>query len=292
MVTASEQKANGTESSTENPLAAYSNLCGNLSWPPAGIYQGPGGAFVESNSGRLYWCTLGTSTLIAHAARGSLGDFFGMGGVKTNLGVVLVLDSLGDLTHPPGFWFCLGATSSGCNIQSSYTTLPSSFCSAQTQGHCEPFGIALDKNLNVYYADPDNGEVVECTYASKYQACSNLWPVSFAYGVFKDSNGDLWAVQGGGCNGTVYKNGVMQYSVGDNLYAITISSSNPSKTPHVYVTDSHGCMPGDAGILDSTDGKALPTPITGGQLVLYGLDSKLQFTDFNGGHAYSVKDKS
>src|SRR5215467_6370303 len=70
-----------------------STLCGPGPETPSGIYAGPGGgAFVENaNSGELLWCAAGSSSVIAEPPQ--VGEYFGMAGVSTSIGLVLVLVS-------------------------------------------------------------------------------------------------------------------------------------------------------------------------------------------------------
>src|SRR5262249_13161332 len=141
-------------------------------------------------------------------------NYFGMAGVKIGtIGTVLVLIRDGGDGVASGFWLCEGAnTNTGCNIQSTYITLPSSFCSFEPEGFCYPDGVALDKKLNLYYADPLNNHVVKCTFASAYSTCLiPLGSIPEATGLFRDANGTLWTT-GGGCNGDIYKDGTFTKS--------------------------------------------------------------------------------
>jgi hypothetical protein len=283
----------GGDGGAVNPLTTgVKTICTTGSEIPTGIYPGPSnGVFVEdSNTGDLLWCGMVEPIIIATPPAGGAGSgyYTGMAGVKTSLGLVLVLDSI---VSPTGMWFCEGATPSGCSIQSTFITFPSAFCASQPTGVCHPNGIALDGKLNIYYADGMNADVVKCTYASAYQSCTVLeYLTGFApVGIFRTSSGDLW-VSDVSCSGEVWKNGVVQFTVFEALDSITISSSNPSKSPHVYVGVSGLCTSTAAHIQDLTDGKPLPTPLTG-PTDLYGLTTKLQFTAGNNA-VYFVKDSS
>ena len=217
-------------------------LCGPFtSVLPSGVYNGgPGAAYVEDDlTGNLYWCAKGTSHLVADSAFTS-NPYEGMAGVVNGTyGVVLVLDL--SWTGTPGFWFCFGASSTLCSSQSGFISLPSKFCSNMPAGECLPAGIALDKKLNVYYADPQNKVVVKCTSVSSYRHCSVIESLSDEpSGLFRDTHGNLW-VTDYGCNGYVWENGVLQYTLSDKLGAMVISSDNPSKTPNMYLSIEGGC---------------------------------------------------
>jgi hypothetical protein len=210
-----------------------------------------------------------------------------MSGVKTSLGLVLVLTSYG--TTPAGMWFCIGATSSGCDLQTSFIPLPADFCSGEHLKSCDPFGAALDGRLNVYYADGENAQVVKCTYASAYKTCSVIETLSnLPYGIFRTSTGDIW-VSDFSCAGLVWKNGIVKHAVGDSLQGITVSKVNPHKSSHVYVGVTGGCTATAAHILDLNDGTSLPSPL-GGYSEIPGLTTKLQFSAFQVGAVYLAKD--
>jgi hypothetical protein len=266
-----------------------------------GAYAGPGGAFVEYDvSPELMFLTFCSSA-------GNLVDlgtpptgappygYASMGGISTKtLGTVLVLDVNDSNSSPgPGFWFCFGATSTGCAIVSTYITLPSGFCSAQPIGQCNPQGIALDGKLNVYYADPSNADVVKCTYASGYQSCSVIEALTNQpWGIFRASNGDIW-VTDHSCSGNVWKNGVSQFTFSDQLEGITISSANPSKTPHVYFATTARCgFYSFAFIYDLTDHTITTPPGApfSGPNDIPSITTKLQFTSGATGVLYMLKD--
>lgn len=255
---------------------------------PSGVYPGSnGGVYVEDlETGDLFWCASGTATLLA-APPVSSAVYVGMAGVKTSQGLVLVLVSMA----PPGIWFCTGATSTGCKSQSAFTQLPSGFCNAMTSG-CSPYGVSLDKKLNIYYADPFNEVVVTCTKASGYQTCTtveNLAPYAPS-GIFRDGSGNLW-VSDLSCNGKVWENGVVKFTLGTALGAITMSTANPSKTNHLYVAvTARGCT-GIAHIQDLTDGNSLPTPFSDNSMI-FGLTTKLQFTGYDTQMVYKTTDKT
>jgi hypothetical protein len=273
------------------PAASLTFLCNPGPGIPSVLYKGPaGGVFLEDyDTGDLLWCNSGHSSVIATPPTGGSNFcYFGMAGMSTSLGLVLVLD-----TCYNGFWFCLGATQTGCAIESAFMTFPSGFCSTMTSGTCDPDGIALDKKLNIYYTDQTNLKVVECTNASHYQSCTVLENLggtpSF---LFRDGSGNLW-VSDQSCSGFVWKNGVLQYTLNDKTGAMTISSSNPSKTAHLYLAISGSCGTFPYSfIFDITDGKQLPTPFSPSTTTLIpGLTPSLQFSAFNNGTVYKTTDK-
>lgn len=266
-----------------------------------GMYAGTGGAFVEDAIGLLEWCSGGLLTVIASPPSSMTAIYFGLGGISTSVGLVLVLSE-----SDGHFWFCIDATKTGCAIQSTLITLPSSFCTKQLTGTCNPYGVALDPKLNIWYADPGNGWVVECTAASSYQNCLiPAWGVLGEHptGIFRASNGTVYDSDGSSdpsCTGTVWREGTVLWtpSAGGGFDSITLSSANPQKKPHIYVGSSGLCNAGDfAKIIDVTDSIAtngyvsLPTPFGPPYYdaeQIYGLTTKLQFT--SSGAAFSTKD--
>ena len=276
-------------------ISGVTTLCSSIGDPGAGIYPGTGGAFVEGwSSGNLYSCSGGSSKLIAKVPSGapSLG-YFGMGGIKTaTSGLVLILTNTNG-----GLWICKHATASGCGSKSKYITLDPAFCLAEAAGFCNPDGTAVDKSLNLYYVDSANVQFVECTASSHYQACAVL-PASSSLsgapsGLFMAGN--TFYVSDGSCNGMVWmgsKTTLFYYAhVTESLQGIAVSSNNPSKTPHVYVTYEGTCSNTVSGIYDVTDGKLLPTPFNSATQI-GDVDSKLQFTTFNPGMVYQTTDIS
>jgi hypothetical protein len=264
-------------------------LCGPGPGVPGGIYKGAGGAFVEDyNTGQLLWCASGAATVIANPPGSVTGCYFQMGGIPTSVGLVLVLDSCYNQ-----LWFCFGATSNGCSVQSEFISFPSSFCSTMSNGICNPDGIALDKKLNIYYTDQLNQVLVRCTYASGYHNCSTLETLSdLPSFLYRASNGDLW-VSDQGCSGNVWKNGVLQYTFGDRTGPITVSSANIPKSPHMYIAIGGGCGTFSYSfVFDITDGESLPSPFNPSTTTLIsGLSTSLQISVYGNGNVYALKDK-
>ncbi len=79
------------------------------------------------------------------------------------------------------------------------------------------------------------------------------------------------------------------FSVGEEVYAVGVSSMNPSHSPHVYGGLSGFCLSNPASVEDLTTGMSLPTPYSSSNIIL-GIDSKLQFTNFEPGAAYQTTD--
>ena len=257
-----------------------------------GAWPASGGVYVEYDIGTvemfLSYCSSKGISSVAYPPSGAPAwNYSSMGGVSTSLlGTVLALDS----NNPPGFWLCEGVRTTGCNIESTYITLPSGFCSAQPTAKCDMQGIALDKNLNVYYADPANAEVVKCTLSSGYQTCTVIEKLSAKpTSIFRASSGEIW-VTDASCSGNVWKNGVLQYSLSDSLGGITMSSSNPSKTSHLYFAIQATCgFYSYAFVFDKTDDQALPSPFSGSAQIPF-ITTKLQFTTGNSETVYLIKD--
>jgi hypothetical protein len=261
-----------------------------------GIYPGKGGAFVEWDVPpflmQLTFCKPGsgvTSVALPPSNAPQYG-YTSMAGVQTTtLGTVLVLDS----NNPPGFWICEGAQSSGCAIETNYITLPSGFCSSQPFGNCDPMGIAMDKHMNVYYADPSNADVVKCTYLSGYQTCSTVETLTGnPAGIYRASNGDLW-VTDSSCAGNVWKNGAVVATMNDEVEGITISKANLDKAPHLYFAVTGRCFYGSAFIFDYTDRQIItpygsPFSAPGD---IPGITTKLWFTTGTLAKMYIAKDK-
>jgi hypothetical protein len=278
-------------------------LCTNIAADyvtPTGIYNVKGGAFVEDLVGDIVWCAGGNKAppLVAIAPSGSQDDhYYGMAGVSSTFGTVLVLANDGQGAIPPGFYICIGATSTGCFTETGYITLPSSYCSGLSSGVCYPIGMAMDSKLNVYYVDASNAIVAKCTYASKYQSCSTIEALTDQpESIYMDSKNNIW-VTDAGCSGDVWLNGVLQYSLSDSLGGITISSANPSKTPHTYFAVNGGCgIFTYAFIYDVSDHTILPTPFSSPPTTdfIYGLSTGLQFTAYTAGNnvVYTVKDST
>jgi hypothetical protein len=261
-------------------------------YTPTGLFSVQNGAVfaVDANTGDLLWCNAGNTFLVATPpSGGATNGYYGLAGVSTSIGVVLAMITGGGGIGTPGLWLCFGLTLNNCSVESTFITLPASFCTSQPIGICFPDQLAIDKHLNIYYTDASNGDVVECLYNYNYQNCAVLYNLAPAqpYGIFLDSKGNFW-VSDYSCAGDVWENGVLQYSLSDQVSALTLSSSNPSKTQHVYlgITGNCGFYP-KADIFDVNDDHFLATPVTSGTFI-YSITSRLQFTD--GNKIYSVKD--
>jgi hypothetical protein len=249
---------------------------------------------LDDYAGSIFFCSSkGVVTFVTDPPPGTPTSSFyndGLNGVVSkDFGLVLVATNLG----APGFWLCIGATTSGCTIESQMITLPSGFCASQPLGGCLPWGVVIDKKLNVYYADPYNEDVVKCTYSSQYRTCTeieNLAP-SEPENLAFDPNGNLWVTDVSPA-GNVFENGVLQYSLGSPLGGIAWSTDNAAKTSQLYIAIDGGSgtpFP-NAFVFDVTDDHVL-TPTFSGMHTFYSLTSNLQLSD-DGTAMYQMKDST
>ena len=261
-----------------------------------GAYPASGGVYVESYTrGDLDFCSGGVSkTLVAHKLSPDPSQWQGMGAVIDTNGC---LDLAMTSQSPPAFsiFECVAPTGAALEVSNP---LPSSFCKAEQTGLCFPAGTAIDKNLNLYYVDPVNGQLVECTRLSMWNTCSAL-PASSALtpyeptGLYLKGTTFYVAGWGGTCSGKVWKGTSSSLHViatlGDQLDSVSLSTRNPLKTAHVYVGASGACT-GSAAVIDVTDGTFLPSA-PAGPANIYGLDSRLQFATLASG-VYQTTDTS
>lgn len=283
-------------------VTGVTTLCSSLpSGGVVGIYPASnGGAFVEDfSTGDIDLCGGGgPATVIAAPPMGASGQYYlGMGAVMTKTqGLVFALMN----NVMQGFWLCYGASTSGCTSESAFISLPSTFCKNEAIGICTPQGTALDKSLNLYYVDNNNAKLVECTASSSYTSCTNLGASSALSGsspVGLYLKGTTFYIADSSCSGKVWKGTRTSLSligsVGDALTGITVSTKNPMKSLHVYVTDQGSCKNVAAHVYDVTDKKPLPTPFTSTGTRLGTVDSNLQFTElYPTGSAFLTKDSS
>jgi hypothetical protein len=261
--------------------AAATELCSIGSFI-TGVFAGPnGGVFVlDQLTGNLLWCKGGVSTVIATPPGGSPSAYwYGMGGVKTTLGTVLVAN-----IPSGGFYLCFGATPNGCSIESTFIDI-SGFCATTAAGSCGNQGVTIDKKLNVYIVDELNYDIIKCTYASAYKTCSVIEPASdFAGGVpiyiYIDPSGNIW-VSDYSSSGYVWKNGAVHFTLGTPLYGITGSTKNPTHALHIYV----GVI--SFGIKDLNDKKFI---VTGSDT--YTITTALQYGAWSAGTVYKTSDKA
>jgi hypothetical protein len=275
-------------------LAAYSALCTPGGLIATGIFAVSQGAyFVDYYHGGIYFCNQGATYQVAlpppNEERGQDDAYWGLAGVNTKTyGLVLAA-----MDNEGGFYFCIGADPEGCAIESDFNILTSTFCTLQPAGICNPVGIAMDKKLNIYYADPVNADVVECTFASHYTGCIQLETLSdFPTSIAFDPSGNIW-ISDNGCSGNVWKNGALQYSLEDSLGAVVWSKSNPTHAAHLYLAISATCgFYSFAGVYDVTDHTFLTTPFSTGETI-YGLSTHLQLTWGSAGDpVYQLKDRA
>ena len=243
--------------------ASATTLCPSIpnypnDFPTKVFPDSTGGAFVETGDGNLVFCGSGTTTTIATNPEPSA-PWDGMGGVNTAIyGTVLALTSYAP-TPGSGLWICYGASSSGCAFgTSAFIVLPSSFCSTEPAGYCEPIGTALDSSLNLYHVDYANAKLVECTASSGYQSCTNL-PASSALKGYSPIGlalvGGTFYVADDSCSGRVWKGTKSSLSViyktGEALTDITASKNNRTKTLHIYGVFSGICKGTGAYVKES-----------------------------------------
>ena len=230
-----------------------------------------------------------TCSIVQSPPSGANGGFWGLAAVKQGTTSYLVaLDSYGGLA--PGLWTCTFSTSTHlCTSVSSWITIPSSFCSTLISHVCYPYGMAFDKSRNLWYVDVVNEVEVELTKASHYTAVGPGEPYSLTcegagsgcklVGIVIDSSGNhYWTDRS--CLGEVYKNGALFFSAGDSLNGITISTSNPSKTAHLYVTLTNGCGHYPYPFVgDVNDLTILPSAYSSGADEMPAISTSLYFTD-------------
>lgn len=289
LVVASSAPSNFAPQSSATPK--FENVCAEATpqdFNITGIYaNGTKAAFVEDyDTGQIYYCTGGGTgveyslTLVTSPPAGTpSGDkFWGMGGIVIDHVLKLVLSAEGTT---PGFWLCEQTNSHTCMVYSRFITLPSSLCANMRTAVCSPYGITIDSKQNVYYADPNNGVVVECLLPSNYATCKVLYNFSpyKPEGIFRDSSGNIW-VSDASCTGNVWVNGAALKQENDSLTAITVTTAqNPSKQPRIFVADTGTCTDTRARILDLSDGSYFMTPYPGPG-PLPGLSTTLQYTTF------------
>jgi hypothetical protein len=278
------------------PLSPSNPFCDPVTINPSpGIYAGPKGGvyFADQYAGGIWFCTSkGVISFVGGPPSGAPTGFYydGLNGVVSkDFGLVLVVMNI----NIPGFWLCIGATTTGCTIVSQMITLPSGFCSTQPTGGCSPWGVVMDKKLNVYYADPYNQDVVKCTYSSQYRTCTEIENLSGSSPeeLTFDPSGNLW-VTDASTAGNVWENGVLQYSLSAPLGGIVWSKDNAAKTLQLYIAIDGGTATfPNAFVFDVTDDHIL-TPTFSGSSIFYSLTSNLQVSASSGDVIYQMTDST
>lgn len=249
----------------------------------------PGVFLEDKNNGNLYWCSIdntgfaGNLTLIGQAPKGGRGGgYWGMGGYDTGGpigdGVILVLTSY----DKHGMWFCYWATYQTClNNESAFITFPSSYCGTLATKECDPYGTALDGNLNVYWVDPKNAVFTECTSASNYTNCFTLTGPSF-FGKQKPMGLALinntspylsptpgWSfyITDTACKGLIWEgNGTTTYplatiaKLNDSIQGIGTTTKDVGNMQQLLVGDTGSCSDTPAKVIDlSNSSQTVPT---------------------------------
>ncbi len=271
-------------------------------------------AFVlDWATGNLTLCAAGVDSVIQAVPSAVAGyGYYGIDGTNVSGTLNLLLLSWG----VEGGWYCLNATTSGC-ASTSYFTLPSTFCSAQPAGYCNPDGVVLARpptypstfcsaqpagycnpdgvvlarpdgyylfgQLAFTYVDIVNKDMVTCTgYATSCMTdkASSAFAGFSPIDIFKE--GHKFYVSDNSCTGkvwvgTIYKMKVL-YTEGNSLEGIAFHEHT------LYVGDDAYCG-GVAGILNAKTGVELPTIFTG-PVEIIGLDWDLQFTTYSPGAVY------
>ncbi len=237
-------------------------------------------AFVEDwETGNLTLCASGVDSVIQAVPSAVAGlGYYGLSGVMVHGSLDLLILSWG----VEAGWYCLGATSSGC-ASTSYFTLPSTFCSAQPAGICNPDGVVLAKSLGFTYVDIVNTEMVTCTASAAScttDAASSAFTGYSPVGITEYKS--KFYVSDNSCTGNIWvgttKSMKVLYTEGNSLEGIAFQKHT------LYVGDDAYCG-GVAGILNAKTGVELPTIFTG-PVEIIGLDWDLQFTTYSPGAVY------
>ena len=257
---------------------------------PTGIATVTGGQLIQDfTTGDLWFYNTATKacTLIQIAPAGVA--------VDTSVGLavqgsLVVSSSFGP---PAGVWTC-GYNSNPkkpqCPLTSGFLALPAT-CPAPVTT-CFPVGIAFDKSDNIWYADPLNSKEVELLGGAAHFSTvgvintflpTPLNPFPAPYAVTIDSAGNHYVVDGNlaVCSGDVWKNGLLLTSVGADLTAVTISTSNPSHKAHLYVAVENFCGTYSFPfVADLSTLQILPHPYNAGWDDMLGISTLLYFTDY------------
>lgn len=249
-------------------------LCSDLSIDASSDWTySKGYAYVEDwYTGDITLCGKGVDVLVATPPSGYSNDgYYGMAGVVVSGQLDLILLSF----DVQGGWYCFDASASGCLGGSAGFTFPSSFCSSEPNGYCNPDGVVVKSNLVFTYVDVVNIELVTCSaYAS---SCAND-PASSAFAGYTPlgitQKGTKLYVTDNSCTGNIWEGTTAKmhvlYTEGNSLEAISFHGKL------LYVGDDAICG-GNAGILNAKTGVELATPLSGAYEI-NGLDTDLQWT--------------
>jgi len=274
------------------PLSArLTRMCSAFSGSPSGIAPVAGGQLIEDwATGKLWFYKTSTKscTLIESPPSGGSGN--GYWGLAVRKGLVVAISF--DLQ---GFWTCKwDSTTFTCKSRSAFIYLPSSFCASMPAGYCNPDGIAFDPSNHLWYEDPVNGVEVELPSVA---TGSGAVGTVFSYGapvigIVIDSGNNHWVVDAS-CSGDVFENGGLVVQTGDDFNAVTISTSNPSHTAHLYGSVANECGNYPYPFVgDISDATILPHPYSSGSDEMPGVSTPLYFTDINFGKVWLTTDQS
>lgn len=141
--------------------------------------QTPGTFVIDGNDGDIYFCDT-SDQLMPTSIPSVQGSFSALAGWDTwyfsnvtsynpangILTMIEVSDSL------QGMNVCYHANMTSCQGGDVFFSFPPSYCS-QFQLGCQPSGVALDANSNLYWIDSLNSVFTEC-FAPRYKFCTTL----------------------------------------------------------------------------------------------------------------------
>jgi hypothetical protein len=142
---------------------------------------------------------------------------------------------------------------------------------------------------NLWYVDPQNALEVQLTKASGYSSVGITYTYLSTYSTFDylagiviDAAGNHW-VSDYSCTGAIFENQVPVFSAGDSVWALQISTLNPTHKAHLYITISDYC--GNYPypfVADASSLHILPSPYVGYDIIdyMYGISTTLYFTDY------------
>jgi len=277
---------------TEGPLRPNLNrVCSAFSGSPAGIATVAEGQLIEDwATGKLWFYNTSTKScsLILTPPKGGSGKGYWGLAVRKSL-VALINFNL------QGLWTCnWDSTSLTCKNRSAFIHLPGSFCASMPAGYCNPDGIAFDPSNNLWYEDAVNGVEVELTSVS---TGSGAVGTVYSYGapvigIAIDGSSNHWVVDAS-CSGDVFENGNLLVQTGGDFNAVSISTSNPSHSAHLYGTVANQCGNYPFPFVgDISDAIILPSPYSSGSDEMPGISTLLYFTDINFGRVWLTTDKA
>jgi hypothetical protein len=229
---------------------------------------------VDPNNGNLYYCDIRPKVFSIFALPAEYqGSYGALGGFDTwylaNMsskfynapGGTLALVEISDQLQ--GMVFCYHAEKTGCKNGLKFLSFPASYCDQFASG-CQPTGVTIDANWNVFWTDPVNQVFTECFYPD-YTTCSTLinssqFGTSRPYGLALLNGtapymtpGWQFYITDSSCAGDVYTttaanwNLTLLSSVGNSLSGIGSSTEGtPHHYQHVFVGDTGSCSSGNS----------------------------------------------